>query len=84
MIVQYNELYELSFYAQKNTPLFYELKYILWSIYEGLEQMGDIEETEKDYFVINNEKDMMECFDFLEEKHKFVLESADKLIISIQ
>ena len=46
--------------------------------------MGDIEETGKDYFVINNEKDMLECFDFLEEKYKFMLESADELIINIQ
>ena len=84
MIVQYNELYELSFYAQKNTQLFNELKYILWSIYEGLEQMGDIEEADKDYFVINNEKDMLECFDFIEEKYSFILKSDEELNISIQ
>ena len=84
MIVQYNELYELSFYAQKNTHLFNELKLILWSIYESLEQMGDIQESEKDYFLINTEKDMKECFNFLEEKYNFILESNDELNISIQ
>ena len=84
MIVQYNELYELSFYAQKNTPLFNELKLILWSIYESLEQMGDIQESDKDYFLINTEKDMQECFNFLEEKYNFILESNDELNISIQ
>ena len=84
MIVQYNELYELSFYAQQNTPLFNELKLILWSIYESLEQMGDIQESDKDYFLINTEKDMQECFNFLEEKYNFILESNDELNISIQ
>lgn len=84
MIVQYNELYELSFYAQKNTDLFNELKLILWSIYEGLEIMGDIQESEKDYFLIATEKDMQECFDFLDEKYHFILESDEELNISIQ
>lgn len=83
MIVQYNELYELSFYAQKNTDLFNELKLILWSIYEGLEIMGDIQESEKDYFLINTEKDMQECFDFLAEKYEYMLESEDEIEISL-
>lgn len=84
MIVKYNELYELSFYAQKNTHLFNELKFILWSIYEGLEIMGDIEEKDKDYFLINTEKDMQECFDFLEEKYNFILDSEDEIEISLK
>ena len=84
MIVQYNELHELSFYAQKNTDLFNELKRILWSIYEGLDIMGDIQENEKDYFIIITEKDMQECFYFLEEKYEHILESDDELNISIQ
>lgn len=84
MIIQYNELYALSFYAQKNTDLFNELKLILWSIYEGLEIMGDIEEKDKDYFLINTEKDMQECFNFLEEKYNFILEWDDEIEISLK
>lgn len=84
MIVKHNELYELSFYAQKNTPLFNELKLILWSIYEGLEIMGDIEEKDKDYFLITTEKDMQECFDFLEENYNFILDSEDEIEISLE
>lgn len=84
MIVKYNELYDLSFYAQKNTLLFNELKLILWSIYEGLDIMGDIQESEKDYFLITTEKDMQECFDFLEEKYNFILESDDEVEISLK
>ena len=84
MIIQYNELYALSFYAQKNTDLFNELKLILWSIYEGLEAMGDIQESEKDYFIIITEEDMQECFDFLEEKYNFMLDSEDEIEISLK
>lgn len=84
MIVKYNELHELSFYAQKNTHLFNELKFILWSIYEGLDVMGDIEEKDEDYFLITTEKDMQECFDFLEEKYNFILESDDEVEISLK
>ena len=84
MIVQYNELYELSFYAEERTRLFRQLKLILFSIYEGLEIMGDIEEKDKDYFLITTEKDMQECFDFLEERYNFILESDDEIEISLK
>ena len=69
---------------KKNTPFFNELKLILFSIYEGLEIMGDIQESDKDYFLITTEKDMQECFDFLEERCNFILDSEDEIEISLK